>query len=264
MPIAANEPTTAVDWNSGGFEREENYAARLAAIHENAAPRVRPPALTWHLAFWNPLPIRANGNTAERRRIRRSELDDYLTTVWQSISETENGASNPRATAMRDGFVCLLDRTIAVLPTFIGPPIPHLPEDRRRSVTFIFSWHGARSTIHLTEHTEYVTLSMSIDLSPNRLRTAAPGPIGSIQIALATLDRLVRRNASSPSADFETQHAKLYANIWSAFDKAFLVRGRPSTEDLGKVFCDFRGVLVANKERRTPKFSQIRRPRLAS
>lgn len=100
----------------------------------------------------------------------------------------------------------------------------------------------------MAEHTEYTTLSAIIDLSPQSVgSTAGDNSIGRARTALSILDESIAESPFRSDPRYIAQHNALYSKIWMEFDKAFLSSNRPATSKVGKVFCDFRGLILGSR-----------------
>lgn len=239
------------------FETLTNYRDIVSGIHLNLAPRVRPPALAWHLSFWSAARLRARQDIELSRAARRRVIDGYLHAVWKSILGLEGqGVSRPRALSKRGEEIYLLGSYI----NRDGRRVRFDSTEARnagirrtgpRSVTFKFFYFGARCTIVVTEHTEYTTLTVLMDLSPIPPAEPVAPETGAVSIALQALRELDAqlRTGTEPSAE-TTQRItnQLHHATWKAFHDTFLVAGKPSASLMGGVLADFRGLILGSPD----------------
>jgi Protein of unknown function (DUF3422) len=268
------------------FDTLDNFEQVLAGAHVSVVPRVRPPALTWHLAFWRPVAreVRATpkavtaekvdlaaeveqaiARSAQERYDRRSQIDKYLYTIWKRLDGSgrrpgvENfDCRNRRSTGPSPDDILLLDGYIDSQGTLHQPTRPGRkprPRDTSqklelRTVLFSFDWWGARCTLRMEQHTEYTTLSCSISLWRSTLTTPTSklDAIPPVLVALNKLNHLTQSKTYYSRRRYAPLYRALYTTIWDKFYEQILAAGPSRKRHLGKVFADFRGLVLARQD----------------
>jgi hypothetical protein len=205
--------------------------------HRKAADLIGAPAFICHLGLWNP----PESETKEARQGRKIKIDTYVQNLRALLANIDPNLQ-PKANTIRVG-----------------------PNDRVRVITFEFLWAGTRSKIRVEIHTEYVTLTSSIDLSIDLGVSSASKPSAGGDTLRKSIGKnfgLFRagtaREQDKPLPEFSDKqriYDFFYRDIWEQhffptllnvnnelfkIEDGIWVRG-----NLGGIFADFRGLATS-------------------
>lgn len=238
-----------------GGNKIKDYERILTGAHRNPTPRLRTPAVVCHVGFWEPLSIKSEDEAEAIRNKRKSGIDAYLTSVWKTLKA--------KHTVLREFIPNLVGDDLLLLTSYLDENGARHAFNEAGSkhlstgvqlVSFVFDWHGARATIRAEKRTEYVTLTLLIDLSPfmspekrDALANAKTG-LGAVHRSLLRLEEITRIQSARASADYSEIYRSLYDDIWDRFYDEVLRPSQALEQDLGDIFADFRGLVLGKTE----------------
>jgi Protein of unknown function (DUF3422) len=236
------------------FEELDDYDQLLMGAHRKPATILGTPSLVWHVALWKQIPATASEEERERRA---GLLDAYLQDIYKRLAKSSSPVidsfsipaqePHPKATQKADKY--------ELFRKFINESDGKFVEDdsltkaaANRAVTYQFNWHGLLVRLRFEQHTEYLTISSYIDCSAQiaderltKLR-ATDDLFKSVEDNFLLLEKGLKDNA----VELATVHNFLYHEIWERFCVSIFETQAIDIADLGKVFADFRGIVVGS------------------
>ncbi|MCL8489067.1 type II toxin-antitoxin system HicB family antitoxin [Bradyrhizobium denitrificans] len=257
------------------FEPIDGYEQLLTGAHRKPAPVVRPPLLVWHLAFWadprQPKDYSPPAATSEERRTaRKTHIDEYLRHLYLRLhthpvlkTSATPGVDEFQVQHAAPNHQPLFGRALDANGDFKPLGDPHRVPFGRDSqvVTYLFFWWGLRVTLRFEFHTEYLTISTHIDLSSHQdkdqFRKNSPVPVHALYDELERLnlniseDKLAlddpKHYDPSVRLKYQTINEALYFTIWEEFFSKILRADQSEINRLGRVFADFRCLLLSKQ-----------------
>lgn len=253
------------------FRPHDQYAKLLSGAHRRQVTPLATPAVTRHLAFWNPEklgPEEPAGTGTETAgappaaaapgQDRVAAADRCVTAVYRHVKAlSENSASAVRAVETNskvevDGRSLLaLFGSVLDAEDVTACNCPEaLRADSYRAIRIWFLWHGIRTTLSFELHTEFMTLTTALDLSSPKSQEeieriiASPDPVpGELYRALKSLSQV----SGVEQAGCPAIHRALYHSVWERVEDEILSPLRDLQSNLGPNFVDFRGVSLSPK-----------------
>lgn len=222
----------------------------------------------------------ANGaRVPEEREARRNLIDEYLRVIYLRL---KNPSRDDAISALSTSSLTKPDESdeayLVLFQNILRAKDGELITDERiankirvssefQTITFEFRWHGLAVTTRFELHTEYFTISSYIDLSEripdkqfkeyfaNEHRfTEERRPLSKITEALKYFDeRLVEVAAAQKDGSYVSEsfrerfhdiHQYLYHDVWEQFIQTVLRTPELERGQYGKIFADFRAVVV--------------------
>jgi hypothetical protein len=257
--------------------KHDSYEEMLAATHRRNAPRARPPFVTCHLAFWNPLELTSASEAEAKRLERKQRLDNYLKRIWENLQNRKGEGISSPDTPNRFGDLIFLFASYfrqSEPNGALNRYDPKEPDDnykrtpgahRTQLVTYNFFWWGARATLRWEQHTEYVALTMILDLSPAKTDKAMAdferdepegvydlwNNIKKLNEKVSSSDYAIKFDGTtdtdgSPIDRYTALHKALYDRVWNKFFDIVLLKPHDDETPLKDIFADFRGLCVGS------------------
>jgi len=216
------------------WEPHKNFPRINRGVHRKAANPVGAPALIWHLGIWR---YPAVGATSPKKTTDEMDQD-----ASQYIQALKKHLTPPSDTISFDDYGDLFTNEIGT-------------DDAQRGniATFIFRWNRIYCTIRIEVHTEYITITSTLDASLQpKLREGEK-----LEQIYATND--VYRNiseqfkalneyfsCSNGIEELKGVSNELYNLVWSSFESQVINFKDLNAQNIGKVFADFRGIVSAS------------------
>jgi hypothetical protein len=254
------------------FQNIDGYEQLLTGAHRKPAPIARPPLLVWHLGFWSDSAStkdneRAKNLAAKNRKERKKIVDQYLQRLYKKLyTDPEKGSATTGVSEFG-----ITNATPDYAPLFqcalnSSGDFKDLDPTGKRSgkdsqvVTYRFFWWGLLVQFRFEFHTEYLTLSAYIDMSTH-LDLAqfekSPAPVYSLYSELKKLEINItddrptiedpERHNSGIRKKYETINEALYFAIWEELYKTVLHTDDKEIKALGRVFADFRCLMLSKQ-----------------
>lgn len=259
--------------DAGIFETYTEYSKLISGAHRRQVTPLSTPAVIRHLAFWNPAKLgpqelkegepasgdelKCQGRPAKPSAALRVEAADRcVAAVYAHLLRSREKPAN-RLHAIRTNSDVKMDgrKVIAlfgsVIETEAGEPCvcpAQLRADSYRAIKFSFLWHGIKTTLSFELHTEFLTLTIVLDLSGSKEEhevaaiAASKDPVpGDLYRALSQLSTA----ATIEDGKCPPIHKDLYHRIWDRAEQELLLPLEGLKADLGPRFVDFRGVALS-------------------
>lgn len=228
------------------FKTLGKYQHLVAGAQSRPSPKVRHPLLTWHLGFWNEIE-ESSGETGEAQssdaavKVKtaaefQADRTRYIESVRRQMNEKCTDVVHPQYAPGR------------------GPPDEG---DKLALVPTQFNWHFFKGTVHFEHHTEYFTISVLLDLSPEEGRAKSEKEDVPIELR-AILDELRRLKEIVDHGDdkkfstdyrnnFEKMSEAAFSSIWECLYREILNTSDEEIKALGGIFADFRGCVLSDR-----------------
>ncbi|MEA3017527.1 MAG: hypothetical protein QOI38_2249 [Sphingomonadales bacterium] len=258
---------------TGIFETYTEYSKLLSGAHRRQVTPLSTPAVIRHLAFWNPAKLgpqelkeseatsgadhKCQGRPAKPSAALRVEAADRcVAAVYAHLVRSRAKPENRLHTIRTNSDVEVDGRKVialfgSVIGTEGGEPggcPAQLRADSYRAIKFSFLWHGIKTTLSFELHTEFLTLTIVLDLSESKEEhevaaiAASKDPVpGDLYRALSQLSTA----AAIEAGKCPPIHNDLYHRIWDRAEQELLLPLRHLKADLGPRFVDFRGVALS-------------------
>lgn len=223
------------------FGNPPEYRQLNGGAHRKRATNFRAPALTWHLAFWNPPAPKSHTRLVYH-------IDSLILAFCRGLKKDKN-VKNFRVTPAINDSIILFD-AIAAKDTLTKKRNPHLSarqEDVRASdyrvVSIKYHWFSVPFTIRIELHTEYFSFTTFAEL-----HSVTATDFNRLGNKLASVKRLAK-SGIDPAAANELASC-FYEDFWGQMTQGILSRGpltkRLESDIFGNVFADFRGIILSN------------------
>lgn len=239
---------------SSAYNYHDDYYSINTGAHRKGGLELDMPALTQHLGLWHPRHAGASG--AQRSVIRHGRLvDAYVAAHYAALRELDDFEHNFCFRVGNADVICLFGGAYsAANPLDLEPfDIEAKPEhfalkdavDSETRILFMKAqWYGLRIVVRCEFHSEYFTITRIVCVTDI---TAMPPGIGDLEAALSRLARAEMPPKRTMTVD--ACHAYLYRGFWDRLDRklfncAALLRKGAGATDTGRVFADFRGVVM--------------------
>ena len=224
-----------------------DYQRLLSGAQNRPGSRVRHPLLSWHIALWT-LP--------EPPGCGRPAGDDQKTPKRHAGTSEAQLAAYVQHVADR-----VKARDKKALNTRFDPCLTHYEKDPAADghpglVVLEFDWYFFRAVIRFEQHTEYFAISTLLDLSSEEGR-----PIycekGYPQELCELIDEIEKLESTFKvdtevryNFDFRNNFEKIseaaFLTIWKQFHSEILQPEDGDVDSLGRVFADFRGIVLSD------------------
>lgn len=216
------------------FKTIDGYQRLLAGAQNRPSARVRHPLLTWHLGFWH---ASGAGDTAS------PTPEERFATYVRDICERAK-AKHPNADEAAFG---------PCLTSYEKDPAA---DDHPGLIVLEFDWYFFRAIVRFEQHTEYVTISVLLDLSseeglPIYCEADVPPKLCAIVDEINSLKEMRMDDEARYSVDFRHNFQGIsqaaFLTVWEEFYDDVLNTGPAAADGFGKVFADFRGIVLSDK-----------------
>ena len=258
------------------FNTIHSYTHLLAGAHRRRVVPLGSPALTRHLAFWNP---RAGGPTetpangagdsggssgsdgegasTKPPEKREALADAALADLYRMLLERQkNPEPTPAVSSLstncdfdEDGqrlvflFGSVIDRE-----TGQQAPWPkRIPQDSYRTIKFEFLWHGLLTTLSFELHTEFLALTVVVDASALKSEQELEADRERYKAVFVTTEAKLRElplRMGAGRGECEELYKYYYYDFWELFSAEVLAPLGVHNDTLGDKFVDFRGLIV--------------------
>lgn len=244
------------------------YSFILSGAHRRRLTPMGAPALTRHLAFWNATPQELpdaapwekgvpdtdpRGNDPKQVKLRALAADICIAALYRRLIELEattvSGLTVPETV---DGNLVVLFAGVIDKATgqpLKGEPVAHILTDSYRAIKFNFRWHGIETKLSFELHSEYVTMTSVLDLSGGVQRKKGEKESPTFTDICKTLRELCEADEATVESEAATWRERLYDWVWAEFSQDMLQCLRPNISLLGRMFLDFRGLIVRPRPR---------------
>jgi hypothetical protein len=252
-----------------------DFSALVNEVHHRRTFDIGVPAVTRHLAYWWPIklerlnasrvPVRTQISALERREpiIDRYLIRNLIQNIYRAdrnfsipnneITEKDNG--HRYISLFKDVYQLERDDADAdkILFTKVSSPdrygiskvdfniLKSLHYDSHREITFIFRWNSIPATIRVSLHTEYITISISLDISVKGDSSLFRQEVLKYLMQLSLL--LSKARHSQSEKDILGQiHKYLYFDVWDTLFKEVFDANRVPIKTFAKESGGFKGV----------------------
>lgn len=268
--------------NNNYSDQRQMYNNILSGPHKDPTSSFRPPILTRHISFYcpteprDPDEVENNKENESKRSSRSIILDNFFeNTIKKIILLSEQF---PKYDPKIRGIIRLFDENsqIKILGfnkifnengteyEAINSSKISLPQ--RSTAGLIFYWNGIKSTIKFELHTEYITISTSLDLSEykNYCEIKKNKFTAEIYKSFQNLAKFLKKSDGTENYNPITEN--ILFGVWAEFDKKILSEfitddNNGYTQTIkGQswiIFADFRGIVLSQPHSGNEKLFQL-------
>lgn len=236
----------------------DEYSLVLSGAHRRRVTPMGAPALTRHLAFWNPvvptLPSEASlpesyirGRNEPERLLKRALVADHcVSEIYRGLLELQRGEGNDLVRGLTADetvsdyvplFATVIDRTTGRVCEG-----SNIVTDTYRSVKLEFFWRDLLTKMSWELHAEYLVLTTIIDLSGLSSNDHSRYPASNTLVE--TVTNICTADHVTEQYEVDRWRREIYEDVWSDFNEEVLTCLREKIGLLGLVFADFRGLVV--------------------
>lgn len=229
------------------FATIKGYRQLAAGAQSRPGPRARHPLLAWHLAFWH--------FDGKKYGPAKSETADGA--IW---------TDPPSVYEHHSRYIAALESRVSTFPgfkKFVSASASAEPRESNQTArnldltSFEFDWMHFRVSLRLERFDEYFTITTLFDLSYEETKArcpenSLPDSLKQFEDELGKLCNFALTEAAeTEGADFKSKFSDLahaaFIGVWQEFFQTVLSDSIWNIESIGKVFADFRGVVLSDE-----------------